>query len=147
MAFPVPLTMVRGGGASFHGTAVSERGRALAFVGPSRSGKSGLAAQAVRLGAKLVADDLCLVARRGDAVVVSCPAGHEGRLELRGIGLVTVPAGAPAPLAGVWSIEASPARLPEDATVDVLGVPIPLLRHPASPDAAAKALVWLASDG
>jgi hypothetical protein len=64
-------------------------------------------------------------------------------MELRGLGLVPVPLAAPAPVAAVLLLAPSVARLPEPETTDLLGVPVPLLRHPYRFDLAAKVMLWL----
>ncbi|MBM2577186.1 serine kinase [Jannaschia sp. Os4] len=129
--------------ASLHATAVAASGRALLIVGPSGSGKSSVAAGMVALGAGLIADDLVVVEADGAGVVAAAlPAAIAG-IEVRGWGVVPVPLAAAAPVAGILRLEPAPARMPPDATEPLLGRPVPLLRHPATPDLAAKALLWL----
>lgn len=152
----------RDGRATLHGTAVERGGRGLLLLGPSGAGKSGLAAEMLMLGARLVADDLLLLEACEGAVWVTAPdAGSDGEpactdgdarpgpatrpVELRGIGLVEVPATDAAPVRGAVLLAASEERLPEADTMALLGHRIPLVRHPARPGAAAKSLLWLAS--
>jgi hypothetical protein len=52
------------GGVVVHGAAFDAGGRGVLVVGDSGSGKSTVAAAALRLGARVVSDDLLLVARR-----------------------------------------------------------------------------------
>jgi HPr kinase/phosphorylase len=124
--------------------------RGLLIAGPegasSGAGKSGLAAHLVAMGCDLVADDLCLLARAGAAVTAAPPPGRDPAgptMELRGMGLATVPLAAPVPVAGMLLLAPSAARLPEPERTGLLGVAVPLLRHPYRFDAAAKALLWL----
>lgn len=150
------------GRATLHGTAVERAGRALVLLGPSGAGKSGLAAEMLLLGARLVADDLLLLERREGSLRVSGPDAGEAAnaagegwdprangamrpMELRGIGVVRVPATAAAPVCGAVLLSPCPERLPEAENMTLLGVGIPLTRHPARAGAAAKLLLWLAA--
>jgi hypothetical protein len=53
----------------FHASAVSVEGRVIAFVAPSGTGKTSLAAHLVDRGARLVTDDVLALERRDDSVV------------------------------------------------------------------------------
>ncbi|UWQ17376.1 HPr kinase/phosphorylase [Jannaschia sp. M317] len=128
---------------SLHGTAVSLRGRALLIVGPSGSGKSGCAAQLMGQGAELIVDDRVVLDRRGADLWASAPEGAPAAMELRGLGILPVPLAAAAPVQAAILLSDSPARLPEPEVWPLLGRSIPLLRHPASGDLAAKLLLWL----
>ena len=140
------VTRVGPGTATLQGTAVALGGRAVILCGPPGAGKSGLAAQMIVAGAGLVADDLCLLRRAGAGVEVGCPpGGPTGLIELRGLGLAAVAPALPAPLAALWLVGPSAARLPEAETMDVLGQRVAVLRHPARHDAAAKVTLWLAA--
>jgi serine kinase of HPr protein (carbohydrate metabolism regulator) len=119
-----------------HGTAVSITGKAVLIRGPSGSGKSDLAlrcmtvAPAPLLGAPalLVADDQVLAVRQGDRVLLRAPDAIGGRLEVRGIGLITVPFVSDAELALIVDL-VSPgtlARMPEPRPpVDIIGILVP----------------------
>ena len=95
------------------------RGRGRAAARPPGTGKSDLALRLIDGGGALVADDLCEIRRDGRA---GCwpicrqrwiPA-FRGRIELRGIGFLTLPYAGPTPLALVVDLEpGAPAeRLP-----------------------------------
>ncbi len=106
-----------------HGTAVAVAGRAALIRGAPGSGKSDLALRCMALnpGALvaqsplLVADDRVVVARRIDALVVTCPTALAGLIEVRGIGIVSVPFIEEAVLALVVDLVAPTAveRLPD----------------------------------
>jgi HPr kinase/phosphorylase len=99
----------------------------------------------IAIGAALVCDDrVDLVARPG-GLHAARPAGAPALLELRGLGLVTVPEVESAPLAAALRLGPSRARLPEPETVRFAGLPLPLLRHPSSETLAAKLALWLRS--
>ncbi|MEL6792264.1 MAG: serine kinase [Pseudomonadota bacterium] len=120
------------------GTAVAIEGRGLLILGPSGAGKSALALDLLALGGALIADDVVIVARRGDDLLLSCPPGGEGLVEARGIGLLRAPPAGPAPLALVLDLGAEEtARLPEPRTWSLSGVSVPLARKPSPLQPAA----------
>lgn len=120
-----------------HATAVAREGLCALLRGPSGSGKSDLAlrilagapAAGLSTGAfNLVSDDQVLLRRTADGQLeASAPATIAGRLEVRGVGIVTVPI---CPRASVVLVAdlVHPSmidRLPEPAVVDLLGLPVP----------------------
>jgi HPr kinase/phosphorylase len=127
-----------------HATTVAIGGRGVLLRGPSGSGKSDLALRLIDGGADLVADDRTILDRAGDGVIASSPPSICGKIEIRGLGIVRLPALEQAMLALV--VDISPAeieRLPPPETVNILGVPIPLLRI-APFEASAPAKIRLA---
>jgi HPr kinase/phosphorylase len=115
----------------------------LVIVGPSGSGKSGLAAQMIALGAHLVADDLTLLEARDEMIIASAPPTGERRIELRGFGLCSVPVVAEAPIMAVLSLGPARGRLPSKEEAMILGRAVPLLRHVPDAALAAKAVLWM----
>ena len=78
---------------NLHGSLADVFGVGLLFVGRSGIGKSECVLDLVERGHRLVADDLVFVKRRGADVLLG--SGHEMQrhcMEIRGIGLVDVPA-------------------------------------------------------
>ena len=76
-----------------HGSLADVFGVGLLFVGASGIGKSECVLDLVERGHRLVADDLVIVRRRGNDVLLG--RGHELQrhyMEIRGIGLIDVPA-------------------------------------------------------
>lgn len=131
-----------------HGTTVALRKgrawRAVLLRGASGSGKSDLALRLIEGGARLIADDQTLLTRRGRAVVASAPEALKSMIEVRGVGIVRLPAAqtlARAPLALLVDL-VSPAkveRLPEPASETLLELRIPTLSlAPFEASAAAK---------
>jgi HPr kinase/phosphorylase len=78
---------------NLHGSLADIFGVGLLFIGKSGIGKSECVLDLVERGHRLVADDLVLVKRRGSDVLIG--RGHELQrhyMEIRGIGLVDIPA-------------------------------------------------------
>lgn len=76
-----------------HGSLASVYGVGLLFVGPSGVGKSECVLDLVERGHRLVADDLVMVSRRGDDVLLG--RGHElqrHHMEIRGLGIIDIKA-------------------------------------------------------
>ncbi len=150
---PFSSTPLPDGRLSVHATTVAVADRALLITGPSGSGKSGVAAQMIALGADLVTDDLTVLSpgmsdRDGDGslvkrVIAEMPARGVAAMELRGLGIVPMTVAGPTSLAGVLLLEPMQSRLPKPETVLLCGVQMPLLRHPATADLAAKLILWL----
>lgn len=122
---------------------MSLAGKGVLIVGPSGAGKSSLAAQLIVHGAGLICDDRLLLQREEGHVRMAAPPTAIAKLELRGMGLVPVSLCGPTPLSCILSLEASLGRLPPEETVTVFDQAIPLLRHPYSPDLAAKLFLWV----
>lgn len=134
-----------------HGTSVAVDGRAVLLRGPTGSGKSDLALRLIDGGAALVADDQTVLSRDGDGILASAPPRIAGRMEVRGLGIVRLPALPGVPLRMV--VDIVPAgeveRLPKAAETMLLGVPMPVLRlaaFEASAPAKIRLAVGLASE-
>ena len=77
---------------SLHGSLADVFGVGLFFTGKSGIGKSECVLDLVERGHRLVADDLVLVSRRGNDLLIG--RGHEMQrhyMEIRGVGLIDVP--------------------------------------------------------
>ena len=78
---------------TLHGSLADVYGVGLLFVGQSGIGKSECVLDLVERGHRLVADDLVIATRRGHDIIIG--RGHElqrHHMEIRGVGLVDVPA-------------------------------------------------------
>jgi HPr kinase/phosphorylase len=78
---------------TLHGSLADVYGVGLLFVGKSGIGKSECVLDLVERGHRLVADDIVMVTRRGADILLG--RGHElqrHHMEIRGIGLIDVPA-------------------------------------------------------
>ena len=80
------------------GTSVAIAGLGILIRGPSGAGQSDLALRLIDGGAMLISDDQTELSREGNRLIARAPDTTRGRLEVRGIGIVTVPAAARAPL-------------------------------------------------
>ena len=130
-----------------HATCVALGGAAVLLRGPSGAGKSDLALRLIEGGARLVADDQVELAAENGRLVARAPAVLAGRLEVRGVGIVPVPADAAAPVALVADLVAAGAaeRLPEPAEERSLRVSVPRIEiAPFEVSAPAKLRLALA---
>lgn len=144
-----------------HGTCVALGTRAAILRGPSGAGKSDLALRFLALHADegdrpvLVADDQVLVARNGSGeLVASAPPTIAGKIEVRGLGIMQLPAASQARLALVCDLvkgEEVPRMAPHpwERTV-IAGVPVKLIKlDPFEASAPLKlkiALLWAEGD-
>ncbi len=127
-----------------HGTTVAVNGIGILLRGRSGSGKSDLALRLIDGGGVLIADDRCVLTAEDGAVVARAPAALRGQIEVRGLGIVTVPVLEQAALALVVDLDGDPPeRLPEPETIELLGIAVRRLRLAAF-DASTPAKIRLA---
>jgi len=142
-----------------HGTCVSVGGAGVLILGEPGAGKSSLALRlidepgygisGVLLRGELVADDQVVVTREPDRLMASAPAALRGKLEIRGLGIVSLATPLSAALALVVKLQDHPAidRLPDSRSFDILGLALPLVEIDAkmasSPARIRAALNWL----
>ncbi len=86
----------------------------MLLLGDSGAGKSDLALRLIHDGALLVADDRTVIAVKQGGLAAAAPTSIKGLIELRGIGIVALPARA-ARLALAVQLGREGARLPEPA--------------------------------
>ena len=132
---------------TLHGSLADVYGVGLLFVGQSGVGKSECVLDLVERGHRLVADDLVMVSRHGNEILIG--KGHElqsHHMEIRGIGIIDVAA-----LFGIrairlqkrievivhleyWDVNRKYGRtgLEQDST-NILGVNVPRLTVPLNP--------------
>jgi HPr kinase/phosphorylase len=124
-----------------HATTVEIAGQGVLIRGPSGAGKSDLALRLIDGGAVLVADDQTQLSLQGGRVVARAPDTIAGLLEIRGLGIVSVPHRPWAPLALVVDLveEGGVDRLPEPSLAHLLGLAVPRMDlAPFQASAAAK---------
>ena len=134
---------------TLHATCIVKDGRGVLISGRSGSGKSDLALRLIDRGASLVSDDYTTVRRINGKLVASAPANIAGKIEVRGIGLVDVPAVAEAPVCLMVDLGRDVERMPQaNETVMVAGVRVPAVALNAlEASASVKVEVALATLG
>ena len=111
-----------------HATCVDIKGSGDLIVGGSGSGKSGLAIGLIALGASLVADDQCEILIENDKLYVSKPKSLPECIEMRGIGLVSVPTVSRTQLKWVVDMDrVAEERMPEVKFTDISGHRVPTI--------------------
>jgi HPr kinase/phosphorylase len=140
---------------TIHASAVLAGARAVLIRGPSGSGKSRLAfalLQAAQSGqlpfARLVADDRALLEAVNGRLLVRPAPVLRGLFELRGSGILELPAEPVAVVGWVVDLDAEDAvRLPEKATqwAEIEGIRLPRLAVAAGQEALPPLLALLQS--
>jgi serine kinase of HPr protein (carbohydrate metabolism regulator) len=111
----------------FHASCVAIGGRGVLIAGQSGAGKSDLALRLIDRGAALVADDYVELRVEQGRLLAAPPATIAGKIELRGVGILTLPHQDEAPVTLLVDLDAAPKRLPEPDTRELLGLAIPAL--------------------
>ena len=139
-----------------HATAIALGGNAALIRGAPGSGKSDLALRCLAIAptalipcpAALVADDRVDLSRSGDRILAEAPAAIRGKLEVRGLGILSVPCTASAEVVLIADITPLDKieRLPDPAPqAELLGVRLPLIHvAPFAASAPVKLLLALA---
>jgi HPr kinase/phosphorylase len=128
-------------------TAVAIGGRALLIEGPPGAGKSSLALALIDRGATLIGDDGIALEERERALWALPAPATSGLIELRNVGLVTLPTSA-APLALVLELSEDAPRFVEAAgMIEIAGYAIPSLGFDPRGPAAVRAEYALALHG
>ena len=98
---------------TLHATSVAIDGHAVLLQGVSGTGKSDLALRLIDRGAVLISDDQTLLVRRGQTLVARAPGTIRGLIEVRELGIVTLPWVEDVPVALLVRLGAEPMRMPE----------------------------------
>lgn len=110
-----------------HATTIAIDGHGVLLRGRSGSGKSDLALRLIEDGAELVSDDQTSLTTEGGKVIAQAPAALTGLLEVRGIGIVTLPHRDRVVLTLLADLDAAPDRLPEEDQDTISGIRLPRL--------------------
>jgi serine kinase of HPr protein (carbohydrate metabolism regulator) len=101
---------------TLHATCVAMGDVAILITGPSGSGKSDLALRLIDRGATLISDDYTIVRRDGTMLLATAPDSIAGKIEVRGIGIMTMPYVSNLPIALLVELDAEVTRMPEAGT-------------------------------
>ena len=111
-----------------HASCVSKDGRAILISGRSGSGKSDLALRLIDRGAILVSDDYTLVRSVGGSLIAAAPPNIQGKIEVRGVGILEFATERDAPVALFVDLEREVDRLPASCeAVRIAGVEVPAI--------------------
>lgn len=112
-----------------HATCVAIEGRGVLLLAPPGAGKSDLALRLIDRGAMLVGDDGVMVAARDGRLLARCGPNIAGRIEVRGIGIVTLPYVAEVALALAVALDRPVPRMPDEPlpTRTIAGIELPVL--------------------
>jgi serine kinase of HPr protein (carbohydrate metabolism regulator) len=132
-----------------NGTCVVIEKQGVLIRGPSGAGKSDLALRLIDAGALLISDDYCETTVDDGSLIVTAPDSIAGKLEVRGYGIVKLPAAKPTAITLVVDLspESEIERMPESNICVVEDVE---LRHiildARSPSAPAKVRLALRTE-
>ncbi len=108
-----------------HATAVAIGGVAVLIEGPSGSGKSDLALRLIDRGAVLISDDQTLLIRAGSRLLARPPQTIAGKLEIRGVGILSMPHVADIPVAMLVRLQDRVQRMPDRRIRRIAGIDVP----------------------
>ena len=97
---------------NIHASCVAIGAKGVLLLGPSGAGKSDLALRLIDDGAQLVADDRTILFIDKGALWAKPPASIRGLIEIRGVGIVKMPARARVKIALVVKLGKEGMRLP-----------------------------------
>jgi len=106
-----------------HGTAIAMEGRGTLLRGASGAGKSDLALRLIERGAQLIADDQVRLSPLEDGSLNATTEPRlAGQLEVRGVGILTVPYVESSPLIAVFDLvdPVDVPRLPETEWAELI---------------------------
>lgn len=131
--------------ASHQATCVAIDGRAILIEGPPACGKSSLALALIDRGAKLIGDDSVVLELCAGQVLARPHPNTRGLLEVRNVGLVTMPVLEGAPVAIVQRLDSAAPRFIEKAqSCTLLEQVLPMISlFPDSPVLALRSEIAL----
>lgn len=125
-----------------HGTAVLVGADGVLIRGESGAGKSALALALIERGGRLIADDRLTLSALNDRVVASAPQATLGKIELRGLGVISVPHERSGVIRLVADIvdEEGLERMPEQhqLSTTLVGIALPRQPVPTATDRAVR---------
>ena len=111
-----------------HSSSVVIDDNGVLILGDSGSGKSDLALRLIDNGATLISDDISICRKNSNNIYLHCPPEIKGLLEVREIGIITVPFVERIKLRLVVNLRSkNNERFPKDNSFRILGIKIPLI--------------------
>ena len=111
-----------------HSSSVVIEDNGVLILGNSGCGKSDLALRLIDNGATLISDDVSICKKSLNNIYLHCPPEIKGLLEVREIGIITVPFVERIKLRLVVNLKSkNNERFPKDNSFRILGIKIPLI--------------------
>ena len=111
-----------------HSTSVVIDDNGVLILGDSGSGKSDLALRLIDNGATLISDDISICRKNLNNIYLYCPPEIKGLLEVREIGIITVPFVERIKLRLVVNLKSNNnERFTKDNSITILGIKIPII--------------------
>ena len=111
-----------------HSSSVVIDDNGVLILGDSGSGKSDLALRLIDNGATLISDDISICRKNSNNIYLYCPPEIKGLLEVREIGIITVPFVERIKLRLVVNLKSNNnERFPKDSSFRILGIKIPII--------------------
>ena len=111
-----------------HSSSVVIEDNGVLILGNSGSGKSDLALRLIDNGATLISDDISICRKNSNNIYLYCPPEIKGLLEVREIGIITVPFVERIKLRLVVNLKSNNnERFPKDSSFRILGIKIPII--------------------
>ena len=111
-----------------HSSSIVIDDNGVLILGDSGSGKSDLALRLIDNGATLISDDVSICKKNLNNIYLYCPPEIKGLLEVREIGIITVPFVERIKLKLVVNLKSKKnKRFPEDNYFKILGIKVPLI--------------------
>lgn len=114
--------------ANIHATSLVLGSKGILLTGASGSGKSDLALRMIKeKGAVLIADDRTDLSVIDNRLIASCPRAICGLLEVRGLGIISLPVQEQAEVVLVAELVADIKdiiRMPQSEVIELCGIPV-----------------------
>ena len=111
-----------------HSSAIVLEDNGILIIGDSGSGKSDLALRLIDSGATLISDDITICEKKKNLIYLSAPSEIKGLLEVREVGIITVPFVDGIILRMIVKLEAGGLeRIPQKNNYKIFGQKIPML--------------------
>ena len=129
-----------------HATCVDVNGSGVLIIGRPGSGKSSIAINLLALGATLVADDQCELVRKNNRFYIYKPASLPESIEIRGVGLVSVPMVGKTSLDWIVNLdEVETERMPNLRFTEIGGYRVPTVFGRDMDDLASRIYVLVSN--